>query len=324
MGATTTWDLWTTTAGVVLDHRDRRHLDAAVACVQEVTAAVDDACSRFRPDSELVARREELVRGAPVSPMLARLVGHALEAAAMSGGDVDPTLGRRMRTLGYDAAVAAADPVPVAANLLDDCDDCEDRDDRDDRPAWQRIMLTGSFLRIPAGVELDLGASAKAVAADLAAATITARLGIGALVSLGGDIATAGPAPSRGWQVLVQDLDTDPAERIELAGGWAVATSSAQKRRWQHDGRSVHHILDPRWGIPADPVWRSVTVVAPTCLAANTLSTAAIVRGRGAVPMLRQRGRAARLVAADGTLVRLGGWPEDAEDTGRSTDRAVA
>jgi thiamine biosynthesis lipoprotein len=318
MGATTTWDLWTTTAGVVLDHRDRRHLDAAVACVREVTTAVDDACSRFRPDSELVARRDELVRGAPVSPMLVRLVGHALEAAAMTDGDVDPTLGRRMRTLGYDAEVAGADPVPVTADLQNDLNDL------DDRPAWRRIMLTGSFLRIPAGVELDLGASAKAVAADLAAATITARLGIGALVALGGDVATAGPAPSRGWQVLVQDLDTDPAERIELAGGWAVATSSTQKRRWQHDGRSVHHILDPRWGIPADPVWRSVTVVAPTCLAANTLSTAAIVRGRGAVPMLRQRGRAARLVAADGSVVRLGGWPEDAGAPARAADRAVA
>ena len=317
MRASASFDLWTTTAQVVLDHRDRRHLDTAVACVREVTTAVDDACSRFRPDSELVARREELVRGASVSPMLTRLVGHALEAAAITDGDVDPTLGRRMRTLGYDIAVAGIDPAPERSGRADPL-----VDPSDDRPAWRRVMLTGSFLRIPAGVELDLGASAKAVAADLAAATITARLGIGALVSLGGDVATAGPAPSRGWQVLVQDLDTDPAQRIELAPGWAVATSSTQKRRWQQDGRSVHHILDPRWGIPAEPVWRSVTVVAPTCLAANTLSTAAIVRGRGAVPMLRQRGRAARLVAADGSVIRIGGWPEDrAED---DTDRAVA
>jgi FAD:protein FMN transferase len=306
MRATRSWDLWTTTAQVVLDHRDRRHLDAAEAAVHEVTDAVDAACSRFRPDSELVARRDELVRGAAVSPMLTRLVGHALEAAAITDGDVDPTLGRRMRTLGYDAQVAGRDPVPDRPGPTAEAVSL------DDRPAWRRIMLTGSFLRVPADVELDLGASAKAVAADLAAASITARLGIGALVSLGGDVATAGAPPARGWQVLVQDLESDPAQRIELAAGWAVATSSTQKRRWLHEGAALHHILDPRWGTPAEPVWRSVTVVAPTCLAANTLSTAAIVRGRRAVPMLRERGRAARLVAADGTVVRIGGWPEDA------------
>lgn len=301
MRATSSWDLWTTTASVVLDHRDRRHLAAAESCVREVTDAVDRACSRFRPDSELMARAGELERGAAVSPLLATLVHQALDAAASTDGDVDPTLGARMTSLGYDAAfadgVSVTAPTDVAAAL-------------DGRPAWRRVLLSGTFLRVPHGVVLDLGAIAKAAAADIAAATVTARLGVGVLVSLGGDIATAGPAPHGGWQVRVQDRDDDPADHVTLGAGWAVATSSTQKRRWVQDGTARHHVLDPRWGLPADPVWRSVTVVAPSCATANTLTTASVVRGRRALPMLREHGAAARLVGADGAVVRLGGWPE--------------
>ncbi|GAA3339396.1 FAD:protein FMN transferase [Curtobacterium pusillum] len=302
--AATEWDLWTTTARVVLDHRDRRHLAEAESCVRRVTAAVDAACSRFRSDSELVARAGDLVRGAEVSPLLAALVHQALDAARATDGDVDPTLGARMVSLGYDAAFADAPPVPTPEAIARALDG---------RPAWQRVLLSGTFLRVPQDVTLDLGATAKAAAADMAAASITARLGIGALVSLGGDVATAGPEPSGGWQVRVQDLDGDPADHVRIASGWSVATSSTQKRRWEQDGHARHHILDPRWGLPAEPVWRSVTVVAPSCITANTMTTAAIVRGHAAAEMLRRSGRAARLVAADGSVVRLGGWPgEDA------------
>jgi thiamine biosynthesis lipoprotein len=302
--AATEWDLWTTTARVVLDRRDRRHLAAAESCVREVTAAVDAACSRFRSDSELSVRADDLVQGAEVSPLLAALVHQAIDAARLTDGDVDPTLGRRMVSLGYDAAFADAPPVAspdAVARALDT------------RPAWQRVLMSGTFLRMPEGVTLDLGATAKAAAADMAAASITARLGIGALVSLGGDVATAGPDPSGGWQVRVQDLEGDPVDHVRIASGWSVATSSTQKRRWEQDGTARHHILDPRWGLPAEPVWRSVTVVAPACTTANTMTTAAVVRGHAATEWLRRSGRAARLVAADGSVVRLGGWPDEAQ-----------
>ncbi|WJX99968.1 FAD:protein FMN transferase [Curtobacterium sp. 458] len=326
MRAAAEWELWTTTARVVLDRRDRRHLAAAEACVREVTDAVDRACSRFRDDSELVARTADLEHGAEVSPLLASLVHQALDAARLTNGDVDPTLGNRMVALGYDAAFhqdgsrsvddrpvdGPVDDRPVDGRPLDQ-DPAVLASALDTRPAWQRVLLSGRFLRVPVGVRLDLGATAKAAAADTAAASITARLGIGALVSLGGDVATAGPEPAGGWQVRVQDLDADPVDHVRIASGWSVAASSTQKRRWEQDGRARHHVLDPRWGLPAEPVWRSVTVVAPSCVTANTLSTAAIVRGRGAPAMLRASGRAARLVAADGEVIRLGGWP--AEDT---------
>ena len=62
-------------------------------------------------------------------------------------------------------------------------------------PGWREVRLDGRSLTLPAGVQLDLGATAKAWAADRSAARIAARAGSGVLVSLGGDIAVAGRRP---------------------------------------------------------------------------------------------------------------------------------
>src|SRR5439155_211390 len=123
---------------------------------------------------------------------------------------------------------------------------------------------------------------------------ITLRLGVGVLVALGGDIATAGPAPDQGWQILVQDRPGDPSCTVRLPAGAALATSSTAGRTWGRRGELLHHIVDPRTGRPAPTVWRTVSVAAGSCLRANTLSTAAIVRGRGAYDLLR--GTPSRLV----------------------------
>ena len=158
------------------------------------------------------------------------------------------------------------------------------------------VRLDGQSLTLPAGVRLDLGATAKAWAADRSAARITSRLGCGVLVSLGGDIAVAGPAPDGGWRIRVQDVTGAPGD--PPAGPYALiairdgglATSSTAARRWQRGGDVLHHILDPRTGLPAEPVWRTVSVAAGSCADANAASTAAVIRGRRALGWLAQLG----------------------------------
>ncbi len=147
-------------------------------------------------------------------------------------------------------------------------------------------------------------------AADRAAELVHQVLGTGVLVALGGDIATAGPAPDGGWQVLVQDRPEDRPTQIELAPGSAVATSSTVARQWRRGGRTLHHVVNPRTGQPAKQVWRSVTVAGPTCLAANAVSTAAIVRGDAAPAWVAGLGLPARFLRADGTVLTTNGWPE--------------
>lgn len=303
------WELWSTSARLVVD--EPRLLGAALATIEPILHNIDSASSRFRNDSEIVRLQGRLGGGAEVSAMLATLVAKALEAAELTEGLVVPTLGRQMAYLGYDRDYPdlAQSPTTPAGGTLSSASISV----RLHPPAvrdWRAVRLEGNRLTVPDGVLLDLGATAKAVAADLCAAAVHRELGCSALVSLGGDIATAGP---KEWGITVQDLPGDPAAGITLAGGRAVATSSTQKRRWLRDGAGLHHILDPRTGLPAEPHWRSATVAADSCLHANAASTAAVVLGAEALGWLRRTALPARLVDGAGRVHPLNGWPQEAE-----------
>ncbi len=289
--------VWGLTARIVVDEPDalreaRRIADADLA-------AISAACSRFT-DSELTCVNASSDRsdGVELSPLLAEFVAVALAAAADTDGDVDPALGGDLDRLGYDRDFATLPLDGLTASAASR------------RPGWPRIALTGSVLSLPDDLQLDLGATAKAHAADRIAARIAAETGSDTLVELGGDLATAG-CGGRLWEVLVQDLPGDPAQQIAVPNGAGVATSSTQKRRWRTGGRSRHHILDPRFGLPAEEVWRTATVAATDCVRANTLSTAAIVRGQRAPSWLRELGADARLVSRDGSIVTMGRWPAE-------------
>jgi thiamine biosynthesis lipoprotein len=289
---------------VVTDPDD---LAAARHILTTELAGIDLACSRFRADSEVV--RLEVAGGRPVrvSPLLAAAIGVALDAAAQTDGDVDPTLGSAMNAIGYDRTFDRIDLDGAAVTVV-----------RPPTPAWRQVKLDRRALTvtIPVGIRLDLGATAKAFAADRAAAKIaTAIGGRGVLVSLGGDIATGGASPDGGWSVRVQDVTgpvgepvDGPSQVVAISGG-GLATSSTAARRWVRGGRVMHHILDPRNGVPVASPWRTVSVAAPTCLEANVATTTAIVRGHAALEWLMARGLAARLVDVDGRVMVLPGWP---------------
>jgi thiamine biosynthesis lipoprotein ApbE len=186
-------------------------------------------------------------------------------------------------------------------------------------PGWRsvRVDVGRRRLTVPAGVRLDLGATVKGWAADRAAARIAEVLGCGVLVSLGGDTAVAGEPPDGGWRIRVQDktaLPGEPADgpsQVVTIRDGGLATSSTAARRWRRGGDVLHHILDPRTGLPAAPVWRTVSVAAATCADANTAATAAIIRGRQALPWLGGLRLPARLVAQDGAIHTVNAWPED-------------
>jgi thiamine biosynthesis lipoprotein len=296
------WEAWGLAVSVVV--AEPGDVERATRIVTTVMAEVDEACSRFRPDSELSRLSRRLPGGVAVSPLLAELVASALDAAEQTGGDVDPTLGLDLIALGYDrdfshvAGAAHTDSATGGVSVM-----------TERRPGWTRVVLDDGVLTVPADLLLDLGATAKAWAADRAAERVASTLGVGTLVSMGGDIATAGDVEGSGWEILVQDSPADPSQRISLSAGCGIATSSTQKRRWQKDGRALHHILDPRLGMPADPVWRSVTVASENCLRANMLSTASIVRGFGAVAWLEAMNVSARFVDSAGRVVTTSGWP---------------
>lgn len=294
--STAQWELWSTTARVVVT--DPAAVAEARAVVTELTDAVDLAASRFRVDSELSRLAGHDGRPRVLSSLLAELVGASLAAARRTDGAVTPTVGTALSDLGYDRdwSLVAAGGTGVRLVVSR-------------APRWEDVTLDGRRLTMPPGTTLDLGATAKAWTADRAAAQVADRLGVGVLVGLGGDIATAGPGPDGGWRVLVRDQPDDPSVTVGLPAGAAIATSSTRQRRWRSAGRELHHIVDPATCLPAPEVWRSVTVAAPDCVTANTLTTAALVRGDAAVAWLRGQGMPTRLIATDGTVVLLNNWP---------------
>ena len=282
-------------------------LPGALEIVRDELRHIDETCSRFRDDSELA--RLNRAAGAPfaASPLLLEALVVAVYAAARTDGDVDPTVGRSLGALGWDSdftvVVARRGEAPRLRIV----------------PAagWQRVRIDRSrcTVRIPPTAQIDLGATAKALAADRCARRVNAETGASALVNLGGDIAVSGPSPAGGWPILVTDDHrsdvTAAGQRVALAAG-GLATSSTTVRRWQAGGREVHHIVDPRTGVPAGEVWRTVSVAAASCVDANVASTSAIVRGEGAIASLERAGLPARLVRRDGTTVTTCGWPAEA------------
>jgi thiamine biosynthesis lipoprotein len=276
---------------------DGRALEPASAAVAAEIAAIDVACSRFREDAELA--RVHAAGGDPVelSELLVEAVSVALRAARETDGLVDPTVGSAMAAAGYDRdfSLLSRDDTPVRAVPA---------------AGWWNVRLEGGRLRLAPGVRLDLGATAKALAADRAAAAAYAAGRAGVLVNLGGDIALAGRAPDGSWPIGLADGHRDEAvgATVALSSG-GLATSSTTQRRWRRGGRELHHVLDPRTGEPAVVVWRTVSVAAATCVQANTASTAALLLGEAAPAWLKARGLAARLVRADGAVTGTCGWP---------------
>ncbi len=154
---------------------------------------------------------------------------------------------------------------------------------------------------------LDLGATAKAYTADLAARTLHRRHNTAVLVEIGGDLAVAGHRPD-GWCIKVAEAEASDGQLVLVRGG-GLATSTTTVRAWTRAGRAVHHIVDPRTGLPADGPWRTASVAAPSAFDANVASTAAIVLGERAVDWLEQHRLAARLVDRAGSVHTTAGWP---------------
>jgi thiamine biosynthesis lipoprotein len=290
---------------VVLVTDDPRGLAPAEMAVRCTLAMVDRACSRFRADSEISWLHERSGRVTTVGPLLAKAVEVAIRAAELTDGLVDPTVGAAVCALGYDrdfAEVKNGDPAPARPAI----------------PAagWWRLRWDPRSRRLllPRGVLLDLGATAKALAADLAARAAADAAGCGVLVNLGGDLAAVGDPPTGGWRIAIGDdhvlAETCPATTVTVTAG-GLATSSTTRRQWRHGDRIVHHLVDPRTGDVVTPVWRTVSAAAATCVDANTASTAAIVLGAQAPAWLRERKIPARLVGVDGRVLTVGGWPAE-------------
>ncbi|MEX1008252.1 MAG: FAD:protein FMN transferase [Acidimicrobiia bacterium] len=265
--------------------------------------------SRFRPTSELCALNAAGSvpewRSGSSSPVVVSAETFALVERAVPpwptprGRDPPPRL-PAVIAAGYDrdfdrvaseGAGPSADPAPA--------------------PGCAGIVLDArvSALTLPPGVALDLGGIGKGYAADLVARELVDHGASGALVNLGGDLRAIGAAPEpHGWVVAVDDqLETGATGMLALSEG-AIATSTRLRRAWERDGHVLHHLIDPRTGLPAASGLASVTVVDGEAWRAEVLAKAAFIAGsadgRG---LIADGGATGLLVYDDGRVEELDG-----------------
>lgn len=312
--------------GIGTTHRilatDARALPQAEAIARRHLADLDAAASRFRADSEVSRLARDAAAAdarAVVSPLLADYLRAAIHAARLTDGLVDFTVGRALEAAGYDLDLddVRARVTPVALRRPPGRPGASARTAAA-VPGWSRVTLDEQtrLVQVPAGTLIDLGASAKAHAADVIARRLTQALPGGFLVDLGGDIATSGEIPPGGWRIGVEGADGGIRQVVALTGQ-AVATSSTQLRRWATDAGEAHHVIDPRTGCPAPVVWAQVTCVAADALEANAATTAAVILGHAAPDWLAHHRIPARLEAVAASqgadrparVVRTPGWP---------------
>ncbi len=350
--ATARWEALGST--VILRVTEPLWLPRASAILARELDAIDRACSRFRDDSDLT--RVNAHAGGPpvpVAPLLVEALQVALRAAELTDGDVDPTVGAALVLAGYDRDFSLLEQrqEPSGAWVAEDSrahaggwfetpaagGDLHNLPFPPPPPTLIARRLSGhrtveldagrSTVRIPSGILLDLGATAKAWAADRGARAIWAAARCGVLVSLGGDIATAGgvgSGPPGGWRIHVTDDHRSgpdaPGQTVAIADG-GLASTSVAVRRWQQGAHTMHHIIDPSSGSPARGPWRTVSVAAADCTDANIAATAALVRGYRAPAWLDALGLPARLVAHDGAVLRIGDWPLEGSSPRPRPDR---
>jgi thiamine biosynthesis lipoprotein len=296
VSASRTWTAWSCTVRLTVE--DPAVLGAACGALKALMDRVDKAASRFRPDSELSVVNTRAGRMVPASRLLVDLVDVSLVAASISGGAVDPTVGAAVVAAGYDQDIETVRRrLPQAAGVT--------------APAvgWKHVQLNRklAMVGVPKGGALDLGATAKAWTADRAALVLSKRHGCAVLVEIGGDLRAAG-SPAEPWVIKVAEREGDAGVPVTLSHG-GLTTSTRTARSWPTSTGQAHHVIDPRTGEPANGPWRTASVWAPTAVRANTFSTAIVATGEAALGRLTLAGHPARLVADDGEITELAGWP---------------
>jgi FAD:protein FMN transferase len=262
--------------------------DAARAAIAEVRR-IETKYSRYLPGS-IVSRINASAGSADlleVDNETADLLDFAAQVHAASEGLFDITTGVLRQVWNFNASQLPAQSQLTAAL---------------GRIGWAHVEWRRPAIRLKLpGMEIDFGGFGKEYAADRVSTVLTEAGVRAALVNLGGDMRALGPRPDgQVWKLGIahpREADAVMAS-IELHQG-ALATSGDYERYFELDGQRYCHILDPRSGWPVQH-WRSVSVIAPACVAAGAMTTIAMLMGAEALGFLRDQGVEFLLVDAQG------------------------
>jgi FAD:protein FMN transferase len=250
---------------------------------------VEQTCSRFLPDSELVKVNQSPLRAVAVSPMLYELLQAALDAFDETHGLYHPGLLVPLENAGYDRSMELLRAEGAVASLVN-----MKPWKRSEEPPYELDRHRKSVY-LYADRKIDLGGIAKGWAVDRAAKHL-GQWGKG-FVNAGGDLRVFGHEDAQ-WNIGVEDPFSPKYDVAVLTvNKGAVATSSTVKRRWKQGTEWKNHLIDPRTGSPTKSEIFSATVTAPTAVQADVWAKVVLLLGmeRG-IAWIREREQRAVLV----------------------------
>ena len=293
---------WRTTLAVTLPgSADAARVRRAGQILTDEVSRLEQVASRFRADSEISGVNRSAGQWAPASALLVELVEVALAAAESTGGLVDPCLGRQVDAAGYRSWAAGDVAVLAAAST-----------GPSHTGSWREVEVAAGRVRIPTGVALDLGATAKAWLADEVAERIADELELDVIANMGGDLRVIAESP--GWVVSADhEVPGVPERAIGITDG-GLATSGQGRRRWLTTAGPAHHLIDPRTGRSAATGWWAVSALAASATAANVAATAGMLLDGDAPAWFADRGLHGLFTRWSGsgraTAHTVGQWPE--------------
>ncbi|HET7607347.1 MAG TPA: FAD:protein FMN transferase [Gammaproteobacteria bacterium] len=251
--------------------------DRVVAIAAAEARRIEAKFSRYLRGNVIDAINTAEGRPVVVDDETARLLDYAARLHELSDGKFDVTSGVLRRAWRFDGSDRVPTPEAVAALLP--------------IVGWDKVRWRAPELRLPRGMEIDLGGIGKEYAVDSAAGLVRS-VSSRCLLNFGGDLLALGPQPGGSpWRVGVESVSDvgAVAKQIDLTVG-ALATSGDSRRFLQRDGKRYGHVLDPRTGWPVAGGPRSVTVAASTCTEAGMLATLALLQGADAEAFLEAQG----------------------------------
>ena len=255
----------TCSAAVTAGPHETRHAQRALSAARAEVAACEEVLSRFLPTSDLCRLNAAAGDWTAVDERLIEVLRLSLRAREETNGRFDPTILPALAAAGYDRSFEQLVERPPRL-----------------APHWHagatiELDAAARLARLEPGAAVDLGGIGKGYAAERALNAMREAWPTlpGGLVDLGGDLTLGGNSPEGGpWRVAVADpRRTGMSIGVLLLDSGGIATSGRDVRRFGPD-RSLHHLIDPATGRPAEPGPLSVTVIAPDGAEAEAHATA--------------------------------------------------
>lgn len=265
---------------------EAKHCQQTADLVQQEVHRIEQKYSRYRADSVLSQLNQHAGKPCPIDEETCYLLNYAQACWQQSNGLFDISSGILRNAWNFREA-----QLPDQALL----------DSLIQHIGFNQAELTPDQFTMPKNMEIDFGGIGKEYATDKAAQLCQQRGIHSGIIDLGGDLHILGPKVDQSsWQLGVRhprEIGKVFAQLPVYEGG--MATSGDYERYFELNSQRYCHLLNPISGYPVQH-WASITVLAPSCLLAGSLSTIAMLMEDQALSWLNEQGVHFLAISPDG------------------------